>query len=106
MNKVRIYTRLNPTETVLGIANAAVARLHQGRVTIEVGPAFLYHDDVVHELPEGLSPGLTALVTAPKPEARPIRVPLDVKLPLFVTAALLVVLGVWPSLLLQVFAVR
>lgn len=45
----------------------------------------------------------SALVTAPKPEARPIAVPLDVKLPLFVLAALIVALGVWPSLILNLF---
>jgi hypothetical protein len=44
-----------------------------------------------------------ALVTGPKPEARRIAVPLDVKLPLFVLTALIVVLGVWPSLLLNLF---
>ena len=64
VNKVRIYTRLNPDETVLGIANGAVARLHQGKVTIEHGPAFYYHGTEAREIPEGLSPELTALVTA------------------------------------------
>jgi len=64
VNKVRIYTRLNPAETVMGIGNGAVARLHQGRVTIEVGPAFYYHHGEHHPLPEGFSPELTALVKA------------------------------------------
>lgn len=64
VNKVKIYTRLNPAETVLGIGNGAVARLHQGRVTIEKGPAFYYHGAEAREIPEGLSPELTALVTA------------------------------------------
>ncbi len=62
VNKVRIYTRLNPAETVLGLGNGAVARLHQGRITIEVGPAFYYHANEHHALAEGLSPELTALV--------------------------------------------
>ncbi|MBS0664608.1 MAG: Type 1 glutamine amidotransferase-like domain-containing protein [Verrucomicrobia bacterium] len=62
VNKILIYTRLNPAETVIGIGNAAVARLHQGRVTIEVGPAFYYHAGEHHPLPEGFSPELTALV--------------------------------------------
>lgn len=60
--KVKIYTRLNPTETVLGIANGSVARLHRGVVTIEHGPAFYYHGAEQHPLPEGLCPELTALV--------------------------------------------
>ena len=64
VNKVKIYCRLNAAETVLGIANAAVARLHAGQVTIEHGPAFYYHGAVVRELPDGPVPELTALVTA------------------------------------------
>lgn len=64
MNKVRIYTRLNPAETVLGLGNGSVAWLHRGRVTIEHGPAFYYHGTEAREIPEGLSPELTALVTA------------------------------------------
>jgi dipeptidase E len=63
-NKVRIYCRLNVAETVLGICNASVARLHQGQVTIEVGPAFYYHATASHELKEGPVPELTALVSA------------------------------------------
>ncbi len=61
-NKIQIYTRLNPAETVLGIGNGAVARLHRGRVTIEVGPAFYYRNGEHHPLPEGEAPELTALV--------------------------------------------
>jgi len=64
VNKVKIYCRLNPAETVLGIANAAVARLHQGQVTIEHGPAFYYHAGQEYELKDGPVPELTALVTA------------------------------------------
>lgn len=64
MNKIRAYCRLNPAETVLGIGNAAVARLHAGEMTIEVGPAFYYHGDEHRELKEGPVPELTALVGA------------------------------------------
>jgi len=64
VNKVKIYTRLNAAETVLGLGNGAVARLHQGKVSIEVGPAFFYHGADHHPLPEGFTPELTALVTA------------------------------------------
>ncbi len=64
VNKVRIYTRLNPAESVMGIGNAAVVRLHQGQVTVEEGPAFYYHQDKVRELAAGPVPELTALVAA------------------------------------------
>jgi dipeptidase E len=64
VNKVRIYCRLNVAETVVGIANAAVVRLHQGQVTVEHGPVFHYHGAEQRELKEGPVPELTALVTA------------------------------------------
>jgi len=63
-NKIRIYLRLNPAETVLGIGNGAVARLHAGQITIEHGPAFYYHGAEMRELKEGPVPELTALVKA------------------------------------------
>lgn len=62
VNKIRAYCRLNPAETVLGIGNAAVARLHAGVVTIEHGPAFFYHGTEARELKEGPVSELTALV--------------------------------------------
>ncbi|MEO6874378.1 MAG: Type 1 glutamine amidotransferase-like domain-containing protein [Opitutaceae bacterium] len=62
-NKIRIFTRLNPAETVLGIGNGAIARLHAGQVTIEHGPAFLYHAGGGREIEEGPVPDLTALVS-------------------------------------------
>ncbi len=64
VNKIRAYCRLNVAETVLGIGNGAVARLHAGQVTIEHGPAFYYHGAEARELKEGPVPELTALVTA------------------------------------------
>jgi dipeptidase E len=63
--KIKAYLRLNPAETVLGIGSGAVARLHEGKMTIEHGPAFYYHGAEEKVLPEGLCPELTALVTAP-----------------------------------------
>ena len=64
VNKIKVYCRLNAAETVLGIGNGAVARLHAGQVTIEHGPAFFYHGAEARELKEGPVPELTALVTA------------------------------------------
>lgn len=64
VNKVKIYCRLNVAETVVGVGNAAVVRLHQGQVTVEHGPVFYYHGGEHHELKEGPAPELTALVTA------------------------------------------
>jgi dipeptidase E len=63
-NKIRAYCRLNAAETVLGIGNGAVARLHAGQMTIEHGPAFYYHGADARELKEGPVPELTALVSA------------------------------------------
>jgi len=40
--KIKNYLKFNPTETVLGLANASVARLHNGRVTLETGQGWLY----------------------------------------------------------------
>jgi dipeptidase E len=64
VNKVHVYCRLNAAETVVGIGNAAVVRLHQGQVTVENGPVFYYHGAEFHELKKGPVPELTALVSA------------------------------------------
>jgi dipeptidase E len=64
VNKIKAYLRLNAAETVLGLGNGAVTRLHQGQVTIEHGPAFYYHGAEVKELKEGPVPELTALAAA------------------------------------------
>ncbi|MDB6167260.1 MAG: hypothetical protein JWM88_124 [Verrucomicrobia bacterium] len=64
VGKVKIYCRLNPTETVLGMSNGSVARLHAGKVTVENGPMFYYHGAEERQLPEGACPELTALVRA------------------------------------------
>jgi len=43
--KIKIYLQFNPAETVLGLADASIARLHDGRVTLECGQAWLYRAD-------------------------------------------------------------
>jgi dipeptidase E len=40
--KIKIYLEFNPSETVLGLAEKSAARLHDGKVTLEVGSAWLY----------------------------------------------------------------
>jgi dipeptidase E len=62
VNKIRIFCRLNPSETVVGIGNGAVVRLHAGQVTVEHGPVFYYHGGEVRALKEGPAPEFTALV--------------------------------------------
>lgn len=64
VNKIRGFCRLNPGETVVGIGNGAVVRLHAGQVTVEHGPVFYYHGNEARELKEGPAPEFTALVKA------------------------------------------
>lgn len=52
VEKIKRYLRLNPTETVLGLASGSIARLHAGHVAILHGPAWLYRDTTVRDLPE------------------------------------------------------
>lgn len=40
--KIAIYQRFNPAETVLGVGNAALVRLHDGQVRLVAGEAWLY----------------------------------------------------------------
>lgn len=51
--KIGIYLQFNPTETVLGLANASIARLADGRVTLETGRGWLYRAGRVRELVAG-----------------------------------------------------
>jgi len=51
--KIKIYLKFNPTETVLALANASMARLHEGRVTFTGGAAWLYRASAVRELTVG-----------------------------------------------------
>lgn len=60
--KILTYLRMNPRESVLGLGNGAIARLHATEVEILTGPAFYYHGAGYRELAEGGVPELTALV--------------------------------------------
>lgn len=40
--KIRIYLQFNPTETVLALGNASIARLQDGVITLKTGQAWLY----------------------------------------------------------------
>lgn len=40
--KIKIYLRFNPEETVLGLGNASIVRLHHGRATLAAGQGWLY----------------------------------------------------------------
>lgn len=51
--KIKIYLQFNPTETVLGLANASIARLHEGRVTLETGLGWVYRAGSVRALKPG-----------------------------------------------------
>lgn len=51
--KIRYYLRFNPTEIVLALGNASVARLHDGRVTLETGHGWLYSASGVRALNPG-----------------------------------------------------
>lgn len=59
--KIKIYLQFNPTETVFGLAEKSAARLHDGRVTLECGQAWLYRADGVRAL----------VVGEPVPELKP-----------------------------------
>lgn len=51
--KIKIYLQFNPAENVLGIAEKSAVRLHDGRVTLECGQAWLYRADGVRALAAG-----------------------------------------------------
>ena len=42
VGKINVYRQFNPNDTVLGLANASIARLHDGRVTLAAGAGWLY----------------------------------------------------------------
>jgi dipeptidase E len=46
VGKIGIYLRFNPDDTVVGLANASIARLHAGRVTVTAGTAWLHRRGV------------------------------------------------------------
>ncbi len=51
--KIKIYLQFNPTETVVALANASIARLHEGKVTLETGLGWVYRSDGVRALVPG-----------------------------------------------------
>jgi dipeptidase E len=51
--KIRNYLKFNPDEIVLGLANASIVRLHDGRAVVATGTAWLYRTDGVRELKKG-----------------------------------------------------
>jgi dipeptidase E len=51
--KIKDYLQFNPTETVLGLANASIARLHEGKVTLEAGSGWVYREGSVRALKPG-----------------------------------------------------
>ncbi len=53
VGKIKIYLQFNPTETVLALANASIARLHDGKVTLESGFGWVYQTGSVRPLVPG-----------------------------------------------------
>ncbi len=51
--KIKVYLKFNPDETVLGMTNASIARLHGGRVTMEVGRGWVYRSGSVRAVNPG-----------------------------------------------------
>lgn len=52
-NKIGYYLRFNPADLVLGIGNTSLVRLHEGKVKVVVGTAWLYRTGAVRELHAG-----------------------------------------------------
>lgn len=53
VGKIKGYLEFNPTETVLGIAEKSAVRLHDGRVTLECGLAWVYRSGSTRALKPG-----------------------------------------------------
>lgn len=53
VGKIRTYLQFNPTERVLGLANASMVRLHAGRLTLTAGTAWIYTASGVRTLNVG-----------------------------------------------------
>lgn len=60
--KIKIYLQFNPTDSVLALGNASIARLAEGRFVFEVGAGWVYSRAGVRTLAEGE----TIFETAPK----------------------------------------
>ena len=67
VGKIQGYLRFNPDETVLALANAATVRLHEGRVVLAAGRAWIYQASGARELVLGEPiPELAPVKPAPK----------------------------------------
>jgi hypothetical protein len=53
VGKIGFYLQFNPDDTVFGLANASIARLHRGRVTITAGTAWLHRKGANKMFTEG-----------------------------------------------------
>jgi dipeptidase E len=53
VGKIGTYLKFNPTETVLGLAEASIVRLHRGEAKLMVGNAWLYRAAGTRELKVG-----------------------------------------------------
>ncbi|MEO7598549.1 MAG: Type 1 glutamine amidotransferase-like domain-containing protein [Opitutus sp.] len=62
VGKIKAYLRFNPDDTVLALANTSIVRLHDRRLTMEVGSGWVYTRAGVRALAIGDS----VLETAPK----------------------------------------
>jgi dipeptidase E len=51
--KIKLYLRFNPGESVLALANAALVRLHAGRVVVAAGTAWVYRATGVRTIKAG-----------------------------------------------------
>jgi len=52
--KIKDYLRFNPSETVLGLANTSMVRLHAGRATLVAGTGWIYQASGVRALQRGV----------------------------------------------------
>lgn len=53
VGKLKGYLKFNPDQTVLALANASLARLHGGKVTLKCGHAWLYRTSGMREVQVG-----------------------------------------------------
>jgi dipeptidase E len=62
VGKILTYRKFNPGESVIGLANAAMVRLHAGKITVPNGAVWLYAGNGQQELKPGAD--VTELVLA------------------------------------------
>jgi len=63
--KIKAYLKWNPSERVLALGDRAMVRLHQGEMTVKVGPVWDYAAEGRAEIIEGQAIGLPSLRAAP-----------------------------------------